>query len=95
MRIVWSRAALADRDAIFEHIGSDNLRAAVETDAKIDARIEGLTAFPLSGRPGRLSRTRELVISETPFIAAYRVDGDDVVVLRILHGARLWPDDLA
>jgi toxin ParE1/3/4 len=44
------------------------------------------------GRPGRVPGTRELVIPNTPFIVPYRVVGNTIQVLRILHGARPWPD---
>jgi plasmid stabilization system protein ParE len=43
---------------------------------------------PASGRPGRLRGTRELVVTGTPYIAAYRVVDDMVTILRVLHGAR-------
>jgi toxin ParE1/3/4 len=36
-----------------------------------------------------------LVIHRTPHIAAYRIAGNTVRILRILHGARQWPDDMA
>ena len=36
--------------------------------------------------------TRELVIARTSYIAPYEI-GDDVVrILRIIRGARMWPD---
>lgn len=38
---------------------------------------------------------RELVITGTPFIAAYIVKEDVVRVLRVLHGARMWPDKMS
>jgi toxin ParE1/3/4 len=47
-----------------------------------------------SGRPGRIKETRELVIAGTPYIAAYVIRGDIIRILRILHSARLWPEDL-
>jgi toxin ParE1/3/4 len=43
------------------------------------------------GRPGRVKGTRELVIVGTPYIVAYRIKGDAVQVLRVLHGAQKWP----
>jgi plasmid stabilization system protein ParE len=46
------------------------------------------------GRPGRVIDTRELVIDRTPYIAAYRITGDKVRILRVLHGARQWPDEM-
>ena len=32
------------------------------------------------------------VIPRTPYVAAYLVDGDTVRILRVLHGAQMWPD---
>ncbi|HEY4843077.1 MAG TPA: hypothetical protein VIH78_13985 [Terriglobales bacterium] len=38
--------------------------------------------------------TGELVISGTPYIAAYRIFGEVLTGLRRLHGARPWPSKL-
>jgi plasmid stabilization system protein ParE len=53
--------------------------------------VGGLSSFPLLGRIGRVAGTRELVIPGTPFIAAYRVDEDEVVISKVLRGRRSWP----
>lgn len=63
-------------------------------DDRIEAKVEGLTQFPEMGRPGRIEGTRELVISGTPCIAAYRIHGDAIRILRVLHGVRKWPDEM-
>lgn len=60
---------------------------------RIVERVSGLAFYPLIGRPGRVEGTRELVISDTPYIAIYRVK-DRVEVLRIRHGAQRWPDTI-
>ena len=54
-------------------------------------RLGLLREYPLAGREGRLERTRELVIANTPFVAIYLVQQPAVLVLRILHGAQQWP----
>ena len=41
-----------------------------------------------------VARVRELVVSGGPFIVAYRVGADQIEILRVLHGARRWPDSL-
>jgi toxin ParE1/3/4 len=46
----------------------------------------------MSGRTGRVAGTRELVVSKTPFIVAYALDHESVVVLAIYHGAQKWPE---
>jgi len=45
----------------------------------------------MSGRRGRVPRTRELVIQRTPYIAIYALRSDLVFILRIVHGAQQWP----
>ena len=40
---------------------------------------------------GRVEGKRERAINRTPFIAAYRIQGEFVRILRLLHGAQKWP----
>jgi len=94
MQLAWTVFAMADREAIFDYIEVDSPRTAVSVDDRIERRVEGLTQFPELGRPGRIDGTRELVISGTPYIAAYRIVGDTVRILRVLHGAQQWPDEM-
>lgn len=95
MRLAWSRYALTDRDAIFSYIEADSPRAAIRIDEAIEAAARQLIAFPDSGRSGRVSGTRELIIPRTPYILSYAVTVDTVRILRVLHGARIWPDGTA
>ena len=94
MRLEWSRLALADRDEIFDYIEADNPRAAVAVDELIAYHVQLLAQYPERGRIGRVEGTRELVIGRTPYLAAYRITHDTVLILRILHGARQWPEEL-
>ncbi|WP_296742198.1 type II toxin-antitoxin system RelE/ParE family toxin [Mesorhizobium sp.] len=94
MKIVWSVLALSDRDRIFSHIETDNPAAAIAVDERIAASTKRLRDFPESGRPGRLAGTRELVIVGTPYVAAYQLTQSTIRILRVLHGAQRWPDDL-
>ena len=95
MKLVWSPYALSDRDTIFSYIEADNPRAAVHVDEQIAVAVQRLIEFPESGRPGRVAGTRELVVPRTPYIAAYVVMPEMVRILRVLHGAQIWPDDVA
>jgi len=92
-KLVWGPLALADRDEIFSHIEADSPRAAAEVDQRIAFAARRLIQFPESGRPGRIVGTRELIVSRTPYIAVYSATADKVRILRVLHGARMWPDD--
>ncbi|MFZ3339810.1 MAG: type II toxin-antitoxin system RelE/ParE family toxin [Terriglobales bacterium] len=75
-----------------EHIRQDNPDAAARTVAAIVRAVEALEHFPSLGRPGRISGTRELVVSGTPYIVPYRVRGDVVQLIRVFHAARKWPN---
>ena len=94
MKLVWSTFALADRDGIFTHIESDNPRAAIAVDKRIATAVRRLLDFPESGRPGRVAGTRELVITGTAYITADTATESTIRVLRVLHGAQRWPDEL-
>ncbi len=48
---------------------------------------------PQIGRPGRIPGTRELPVRKTNYILIYRIDGDEVSVIRILHGHQDWPTE--
>lgn len=95
MRLEWSTFAMADRNAIFDYIEADSSKAAVAVDDRIKEQVETLAQFPASGRPGRIEGTRELVISRTPYIVAYRINANTVRILRVLHGSQRWPDDMS
>ncbi len=53
---------------------------------RILASVQQLETFPLSGRAGRVPGTRELVVSNTPFIVAYAVAKTRIVILALYHG---------
>lgn len=94
MFLEWSAFAFADRTAIFDYIEADSPRAAVAVDDRIRNCVENLSRYPEMGRPGRIEGTRELVVYRTPYIAAYRIAGNTVLILRILHGAQQWPEEM-
>jgi len=91
MEIIWRQAALNDLEAIREFIAQDNPRAAARVRTAIREAVERLAAYPNLGRAGRVEGTRELVIPDTLYIAAYRVVGDQLRILSIIHASRQWP----
>ncbi|MDR3746673.1 MAG: type II toxin-antitoxin system RelE/ParE family toxin [Acidobacteriota bacterium] len=91
--IEWTEQATRQLDRARDYIALANSDdVAARTTLRIIASVEQLAAFPMSGRQGRVPGTRELVISNTPFIAAYAIDKARIVVLAIYHGARQWPE---
>lgn len=93
MNVLWLQKAARDLDAICDYIAEYNSQAAWDIYKTIRERVKALATQPNIGRPGRVHGTRELVITDTPYIIAYTVRQllDAVIVLRVLHGAQLWP----
>ena len=56
----------------------------------VQEAVEYLLDYPGIGRAGRLSDTKELVVTGTPFIVIYRLRSPTVQILRLLHHARKW-----
>lgn len=77
------------------YIARDNSAAADTQVARVLTAVAGLLQFPEMGRPGRRAGTRELIVSRTPYVAAYRLRGDAIEILRVLHGRQRWPDAFA
>jgi len=95
MKLLWTGPALSDLDALHAHIAKENERAANAMVERIVARADlQLSRLPESGRPGRIAKTRELIVSDTPYILPYRIVGDTIHILRVFHSARRWPDKL-
>ncbi len=88
--LYWTREAIADRDAIYDHIEADNPAAALAMDELFEEKASRLIDHPNLGRKGRIEDTRELVVHHH-YILIYDVTGDLVRVLRVLHTARQWP----
>ena len=91
MKVEFTRAAKEDLREILLFIAQDNPVAALEMLDRIEVAVGHLASHPHAGRQGRVESTRELVVTSSPFIAAYRVTPESVQVLRVLHGARRWP----
>lgn len=91
MRVEWLGDALTSLNAEADYIGSENPDAADRFIETIFAAVDRLTKYPASGRPGRVLGTRELVVPNSPYIVPYRVRGNRVEVLLVLHGAQKWP----
>lgn len=91
MQVQWTDRAENNRENAIEYIAQDSLTAALNQLDEIEGQTDRLAEYPKLGRPGRVKSTRELVINRTSFIAVYRIKGEFVQILRLLHGAQNWP----
>ncbi len=97
MHVLWLERAERDLNNIVDYLLERSPQAALRTYETIRDRVASLADHPALGRPGRVPGTRELVIARTQYVVAYTADQDldAVIMLRVLHGPRRWPDDLA
>jgi len=92
--VVWSARAVRDLAQLRAFIATDRPSAAATTATAILSSVELLAERPALGRPGRLPGTRERVVPGTPYLVPYRVRGDRLEVIAVLHGRQRWPERL-
>jgi toxin ParE1/3/4 len=81
----------ADVNENLDYIADDDFLEAIKVLDAIEDQTALLVDNPGLGRPGRVAGTRELVISGTRLVVAYRVQGEEIQLLRLLHGSQRWP----
>ena len=91
MKLVWTRSANADLAAIADYLIEQTPLHAPRLVRDLYQSPEILQQFPMCGRPGRVTGTRELVLAPLPYVVIYRVGRDAIEIIRILHGAQRWP----
>ena len=89
-RVVWTRQAILDVEAIRNYISRDSQRYATVVVDQIVTAVDRLERFPRSGRrvperPG--AELRELLCASYRIV--YRVSGGLVEVVTVFHGARI------
>ncbi|WP_315764807.1 type II toxin-antitoxin system RelE/ParE family toxin [Sphingomonas sp. Y38-1Y] len=89
-KVVWLRPAIVEIDQIAAYVRVFDPTAAERLAASLYALGESLSEFPNRGRPAS-NGARELVTLR-PYIIRYLVLGDEVLILRVRHGARR-PDE--
>jgi len=94
LKIFWLKFARLDLHDIRDYISQDNPEAAEKTIISIIDTVETLSTLPEIGKPGRIKNTRELIIPGVPYTIPYRIKGDRIEILRVLHQARKFPERL-
>ena len=65
-----------------------SLQGADNVSRSILATVETLREFPLIGRIGREPDTREMVVTDYPYLIVYRLSGNTLFIARVLHTAQ-------
>lgn len=88
MKVSFSPQSRLDLIQIADYIREHNPRAAAVMVANLEARGQQLAEFPYLGpsRPEIRPGLRHLSFRE--YLILYRVEGDLVEIVRIVHGAR-------
>lgn len=94
MEIIWTRQALYTLESIADYIAEENPVAAYDVTEAIRNTVMPLTDFPEMGRPGRIAGTRELSVSNLPYIIIYRIQSAVVEILEVFHTSRRFPPNL-
>jgi toxin ParE1/3/4 len=92
--IVWSPRAVGHLAHLRSYVARDDPNAATRIAGALLDAVERLAELPNLGRPGRVAGTRELVVPGTPYVIPYRVQGDRLDVIAVLHGRQKWPKRL-
>jgi toxin ParE1/3/4 len=89
----WLPIAIQNKNQQLDYIAQRDPLAAISQGDKIEQQVDALIGIPpISGRPGRKPGTRELVISQTPFVVVFRVKQQTIEILRLLHSSQQWPN---
>jgi toxin ParE1/3/4 len=92
MKVRFSRLALAELDVILTDIRAENPHAAARFEARIQRVFKRISQFPkgareVENRPG----IRRVPLVRYPYVVHYGIIDGDVMILRIIHGARRDP----
>lgn len=92
--IVYSRLAEQDVERLHDWLMPFGARAAEEFMARLAAAEQRTEARPLTYRRLRDGETRRhsFRMNRTTYLLDYRVEGTDMVVLRIWHGRQDRPE---
>ena len=90
MQLKWTSLALYDLKYIRQYIFLDNPLASKKVISQIYEDIKLIQSFPNLGKTGRKLSTRELVVSDLPYIIVYRLKKDEIEIIKIVHTAKQW-----
>jgi toxin ParE1/3/4 len=92
VKVRWTMPAANQLQNIFEYIAVENKAAAYRTVRRCREAILITARMPYSGRIGRTEGTREITVSGTSYLVAYRIVENMIHVLAVMHGAQKWPE---
>ena len=86
MSIRYSRRALSQLASVHEYLRARSSGAADDVAASIRSTIVRLKEMPLLGKPTDEADVHVIIEPEYLYRVFYRLEGQEVFVIRILHG---------
>jgi toxin ParE1/3/4 len=92
MKVRYTATALRELNEILAYVAERNVGAAAAVRVRIENLVGQLSLFPFMAQETELIGVRRLPLGNFPYAIFYTVEGDEVVVLHVRHGARrpLW-----
>jgi toxin ParE1/3/4 len=88
VRLRYTLPALADLQAILDHIAGHSPQSTQRVQARIQALTELLLLYPRIGRRTNDPAIRRMTITPYPYLIFYEVTGSEVIIHAVRHAAR-------
>lgn len=85
MRVRFLKRAVQDLLNIETYTREHSPRGASRIGARLKKRAEDLAQFPEQGTESEKAGIRQVYVAQTPYILIYRIKGDEVQIITILH----------
>ena len=90
LNLIWEADAELQFLNLLDFVGERNAAAAIRLKSLIDDALRRTCQFPESGRPGRVSGTRELIVHPN-YVVVYQITPNAIDVIRLLHARQRYP----
>jgi len=91
VKVRYTENASVELTRIFEYISRDNPLAADAIVRRVEDIVAKLAQFPGIGRVSEVAGVFAIPLVRYPYTIYYAVDGGELIVLHVHHGARLPP----
>lgn len=89
-RLRWEGEARRQFRDTLTYIASHDAAAAERLGRTVEAKLDLIGRFAEIGRPGRIPKTRELIVHPN-YIVVYAVRRNTIDIIRFLHARQLFP----
>ena len=94
LKLRYTKRAQTDLSEIFKYVDVHDKLAAKRIITAIEHSAIILADHPLSGRQTDFANVRVKPVPNYPYLMFYVVGENDLVILRVWHTARQWPEHL-